>query len=353
MNDQYLWDGSGEPDPEVRRLELLLSRLRHTEQAADFGLAAGPEPRRARTRSETLRLRFMPRFAVAAAAAAIVLAVTAVWVVDRGSRAAWDVASLEGAPTVGSGRIGESGRLKVGQWLETDGYSRAKINVGTIGEVEVEPNTLIGLLRARASDHRLSLRRGTMHARIWAPPGLFYVETPSAMAVDLGCRYTLSIEESGAGLLEVSHGWVAFEHRGRESFVPAGAFCATRPGIGPGTPYFASASEMLRTALELLDFERLSLEQRADALNVVLAEARREDAITLWHLLSRLFGEQSAAADRVYQRLATLAPPPEGVTREGVLRGERQMLDLWWNSLGLGEVSWWRIWKGPLLPPMR
>ena len=30
MNDDYLWDGSGTPDPDVQRLERLLGRLRST-----------------------------------------------------------------------------------------------------------------------------------------------------------------------------------------------------------------------------------------------------------------------------------------------------------------------------------
>ena len=33
MRNDYLWDGSGEPDPEVQRLELLLGRLRHDRPA--------------------------------------------------------------------------------------------------------------------------------------------------------------------------------------------------------------------------------------------------------------------------------------------------------------------------------
>ena len=53
----------------------------------------------------------------------------------------------------------------------------------------------------------------------------------------------------GASLLHVTSGWVALQLKDRESMVPAGAACATRPGIGPGTPYFEDASQTFRTAL--------------------------------------------------------------------------------------------------------
>jgi hypothetical protein len=88
---------------------------------------------------------------------------------------------------------------------------------------------------------------------------------------------------------------------------------------------------------------------RAEAFEIVLSEARQRDALTLWHLLSRT---SNAEREKVYDRLAVLVPPPAGVTREGVLRGTREtqhlMLDLWWDSLGLGDTSWWRMWKRPV-----
>jgi hypothetical protein len=154
----------------------------------------------------------------------------------------------------------------------------------------------------------------------------------------------LTVDDSGAGLLRVTSGWVAFENQGRESFVPAGAMCSTRPASGPGTPYQGDASPAFRSALERLDFQSADAQSRAAALEVVLAEARDKDALTLWHLL---FRGDDADRGRVYERLALLVPPPEGVTRAGVLSLDQGMLDRWWNALGLGDTNWWRTWKRP------
>ena len=363
MSDDYLWDKTGEPDPEVKRLEHLLGRFRHNRPAPHFPLLERP-PR---------RFWFFAPLPQLAVAAVIALLVAGVWYAVRWSRPSWEVARVEGAPKIGSNRIRETGRLAVGEWLETDNSSRAKISVGMIGEVELEPNTRVRLVQALPTEHRLALDRGKMRATIWAPPRLFFVNTPSAVAVDLGCRYTLQVEPNGEGLLHVTYGWVAFEQQGRESFVPANAMCATWPGVGPGTPYFEDASPALRSALARLDFELSGVsggvaggipggvqggvsggiaggikgpeKLRAQALDVVLSEARKQDALTLWHLLTRITEAERA---RVYDRLAELVPPPAGVTREGVLQGDRHMLDLWWDVLGLGDTSWWRMWKGPV-----
>ena len=260
----------------------------------------------------------MPLFGVPArvwAVAAVVMVILgagALLLVTR-LTPAWPVAPLEGAPRVARRAIEGASRLAVGDWLETDASSRARVSVGSIGEVVVEPNTRVRLLEAGDRRQRLHLALGTVTAVIVAPPRQFVVETPSARAVDLGCAYTLEVDPSGAALVTVIAGWVRFEHEGRESFIPAGARCATRPGTGPGTPYFTDAPAAFKNALTMLDVAPGD-PARGERLATVLAEARREDAFTLWHLLA-----WSAGADRdaVYARLAELVPPPAGVTREG------------------------------------
>ena len=80
----------------------------------------------------------------------------------------------------------------------------------------------------------MSLAQGTIHARIWAPPKFFFVNTPSAVAIDLGCAYTLQVDEDGAGLVQVTHGWVGFEHERAGSFIPAACGVRHAPGRWPG-----------------------------------------------------------------------------------------------------------------------
>ena len=46
---------------------------------------------------------------------------------------------------------------------------------------------------------------------------------------------------------------------------------------------------------------------------------------------------------QVYERLAALSPPPQGVTRAAVLAGNRDALDRWWDSIGVTTGSWWTL----------
>jgi hypothetical protein len=206
------------------------------------------------------------------------------------------------------------------------------------------------LLESGEHRQRLALERGTIHAAIWAPPGKFVVDTPSATAVDLGCAYTLKVEEDGSGSLRTTVGWVGFHTGGRDSFIPAGAMCLTKAPQTLGTPFFEDASEKFRNALHDLDFSSAGAGQRAALLRTILAEARPRDTFTLWHLLSRVSNEQRPA---VYDRMASLTKPPSGVSRAETLDLDRHALDLWWDSFELGDASIWRYWEHSQAPPMK
>jgi len=154
--------------------------------------------------------------------------------------------------------------------------------------------------------------------------------------------YTLRIEENGNGLLRTTLGWVGFQSNGHESLIPAGAAAATYAESGPGLPFFEDASKEFRSAVSQFDSAKEGSAQRFAAQQVILGEARARDGLTLWHLLSRVSEVDRQA---VFERLSMLIAPPASVTREGILRLDRAMLDSWWNALDLGDIGLWRHWE--------
>jgi WD40 repeat protein len=256
----------------------------------------------------------------------LILVAASFWFYTRPRSEPMTVMRLIGKPRIGAEQIDSRGQLKTGETLETDDESRAIIEVGQIGQVEIDPNTKIRLIRSGQNEQRFALDRGRMHASILARPRVFFVETPSALAIDLGCSYSLDVDEDGESQLYVTSGWVALTLNGRESMVPAGAICITKPGIGPGAPYLQSASLRFKQALWTLDFDGGGPEE----LKTLLTEARREDALTLWNLLPRVEGSER---EQVYARLLELVPAPSGISREQVLSLDRTALDGWRDSV--------------------
>lgn len=69
MNDDYLWDKTGEPDPEIQQLEQVLGTLRYQPRSLDIPAGLAPVQKRA----------FFPRLLAIAATIAIMLFGFGLW----------------------------------------------------------------------------------------------------------------------------------------------------------------------------------------------------------------------------------------------------------------------------------
>lgn len=305
MSD-YLFDKSGQPDPEVVALENALGPLRY-------------KPRRAP------RDRAPAMVALLAAAAVVVLAVLFL------RRPSFEVARLEGAPTIHGAAMGARAKLAIGKWLETDDVSSARIKVADIGIIDVRPRSRLQLVETRRERHRIALDRGMISVHVNAPPRIFVVDAASVSAVDLGCAYTMAIDEASREItLRVTSGQVSLEGHGRATVVRQGMSCVTHPREGVGTPFSERSSKELRAALHRFDFEH-----GADAAAIEVMNASiPSDAPTLLFLLERVSPELRA---RVYARLAELSPPPPTVVRDDVLKLAPPSVSAWRNDL---EAKW-------------
>ncbi len=322
----------------AREIEPEVDLWSEIESGLSFKLAVGKDESRARVYRWVWRgpnwsaIGYAWRFAAAAAVALLVVVGVREWN-SRGSHAQWEVTTLQGSPVIGARDVAGEGTLREGEWLRTDASSRARVDVANIGHVTVGPATAIRLKGSSEQEHRIELARGEVSAMIWAPPRLFFVETPSGVAEDLGCQYHLAVDDVGNGVLEVTLGFVSFERDGREVIVPAGARCELRANVGPGTPHENAASAELRAALTHVDFDAAP----SGAVDVVLDSSTKDDAVTLWHLIPRVDG---ADRERIVDRLITYFPLPEQATRAGVLALDTRMLEQWWEVMYPSWSHW-------------
>lgn len=371
VEEPYLWDRSGPEDPEVARLEALLSPLRHRAPltplriprkrpvgtwlaggAAALALAASvvfwlrapgnfEKTRDPWTKTDPVRATGSVQKAVPESSACA----------PSSSNGGLAFHSLEGAAPLCDGSPSfAQGQLPRGAWLETDASSKVKLDVASIGHVELQPSSRVRLLETNASEHRLELARGTLHAKIDAPPRLFFVDTQGATAVDLGCEYELTVDESGVGRLHVILGFVELEPKSGPSnptspsrarhtvLVPKAAECTFRPADGPGIPVW------VRTPLEVREaLRRFDLEGSIEGLELALDKMTRRDSLTLFHLLERVPASHRA---RVLDLLEQVMPAPSKASRKATLALDPAALSAWREAL---EPRWFPDPKKPWL----
>jgi len=310
MSDDYLFDRSGASDPEVERLETLLARYRYAPQPL-----AAVEVQRAR-RVDTIQ------WAVAAAVLLIggVLFIRSVFMIpDADSRSVRFY--VDGVAGVESVRTGDT--------LKTGAEERARVEITSMGHVDVAPNSRVRIVASFEDKPELFLERGSVHAKILAQPRTFQIGTPAGRSIDLGCEYSLDVNARGESELRVTTGQVAFEFDGREIYVPAHARCTSAPHRGPSTPVLDSSSQAFHDALAAVEFDK---NPSPSAIAKLLDAAEREDSLSLWHLFD---SPKTAPAlrDASYAKLAKGFPLPDGVDAKSVLGGDRVARERWLETM--------------------
>ncbi len=172
MTEDYLWDGSGEPEPEVAYLEEVLGKLRWS----------GRQPKSERV--TPLNWWNEKRPWAIAAAAALVLALGTALLMNKTptphSVTSWNLSFPGQGPS----------SVRAGQIIET-GLSHAIMESEFIGEVDIDPNSRLRLLASRQGQHRLALDHGTIRALIWAPrqnlPSIRLRQRPSIWDASTAC----------------------------------------------------------------------------------------------------------------------------------------------------------------------
>src|SRR6185503_1921781 len=104
MRSDYLWDRSGEPDPEIRHLEDVLGALRSKRPSQEW-------PAQSNLRAMPGRRGWVEaswRASVAAGVVALMMGAS-YWLVSRPVRTGWTVARVDGTPILGSRPVHTTG----------------------------------------------------------------------------------------------------------------------------------------------------------------------------------------------------------------------------------------------------
>lgn len=292
---------------------------------------------RLKSRKRLLHSRWI---AVAAPVSAVLLAVLiAIFYFYKTSASFWPVVTLQGSPTIGDEKINETGIIPVGEWLKTDSHSKARVKIGMIGQVDVGPGSELQLISTKDKDYKIFLKEGKISAKTRASANFFSVLTPSALFKDISCTYTIEVDNKGSAFLQVTEGNILVRSGDENEIVPAGAVCEAPRNYHLGTPYFLNASTEFKAALARFDYGQKTYID----IETLAANARDKDALSLWYLLRRA---EPGELKIIFDRLSEICPPPEGVSFEGILSGNNDMLFKWWGKLGYSKESLWHSIKG-------
>lgn len=331
-NDRYLWDRSG-ADEEIARLEGLLSPLAHKRRPLVLRTPAPPLLGRWRRKA-------LASLATAAALTSIVFGAALY-------RFTWEDGQAWDGYMVTSGAHPKKVMLAPGGVIRTGPGATAVLDIARIGTLTILPGSVVEMVETRTGQHRITLRHGTVLARVWAPPRHFGISLGRTQAVDLGCVFELHRQPDGTAVLRVHSGWVHLQGDA-EAIVPAGAEAVVDPMLGPGTPYRAASNSAVRSALAVIDGLRGDVLRDGPEIQAIVAATGPSDAITLVSLLQRY---PHLAQGPLFEHTKAVFPAAVAPDQARVIAGDTHAMAVWWDALPYPTAKrWWLHWRDALAP---
>jgi hypothetical protein len=234
----------------------------------------------------------------------------------------WKVTSLSGTPFISEEAMAKLDSIRDGEYIITNDSSRAELFITDIGKVLVEPNTKLMIVKGKDGRNKLSVIYGTIDADMKKVQEPVHVELPSAIAMDDGGSYKVTVDGSGDGLFYVKSGQVEVVSGNKQSVVPAGSLVMTKKDKGVGTPFSNLSSSVFKKALYNFDFGNCDV----SCVTTILNSANKNDAVSLVNMITQV---EEQYKDRVYAKVASFVPPPHPVHRDSIPFIDEKEIEDW------------------------
>ena len=258
----------------------------------------------------------------------IVLFAVAYFIYDfQKNNSPWKVITKEGTVVI-NGVENYSGKIRQGESLLTEDSSRAAVLVPSVGNIDIEENTLLFLEKAKDGSNRIRLQKGTIKVVNFSYMPDLAIDIGNCVVIDRSGQFSLSMDENNIAKIFVEFGFVEIQHDNQTVYLNEEYNCEIRDGYKIGTPYRRDASENLKEEVKNFDNNGAG----DNSIEKIIEAATPKDMLTLLELIPRT---SKLKRQVLFQAIANNFPPPENVTRAGVINGDSNMLYLWWQ-----EIEW-------------
>ncbi len=239
----------------------------------------------------------------------------------------WRIVNIEGSAFIG-GRNDNSDKWQQGELLTTNEFSKTAVHVPKVGTLEVGYNSKLFLDKAKDGANTVTLKLGKVHlSNIEYMPD-FTILVNGFKIIDRGGKFEIENTSFNVAKLTVGYAFAEIIFNGISFMVDENHTCILRKGFRPGTPVNINSSDSMRAAVEWFDFENGG----ENAIEKILSLSKEQDVLTLLALLPNVPQLQRQI---IFQEISNRFPPPESVTRAGIIRLDKEMLYTWWQ-----EIEW-------------
>jgi hypothetical protein len=204
--------------------------------------------------------------------------------------------------------------------------SHAKITLPGEFEIDLYSNSKLRILDARATINQIEMVDGSINFKTVSNESNFILKHGPIKLNERSGIYSYTTDEFGNVKVDVKNGIVDFiTPRGNFSLANdysvfiSDNFRVSIPVHKEASPKFLSEINRLNVAVNDIA-----------ALSSLMLETKQTDVLTLIRILELVTSDKR---ELVFQKIRNMFPPPAGVTKNGILEGNKRMLEKWWSEI--------------------
>jgi hypothetical protein len=237
----------------------------------------------------------------------------------------WKIKTAEGMIFI-NGKANNTGTISEGERLLSSDSSKAEILIPRSGSIVVDQNTTIILKKAKDGNNRITIEKGSVKIKNVSEEPDFAIDLRNSSVINRGGEVTVFVDEFENAKISVNSGSTEINYNNESYFLNEKYVCDIMDGKKPGTPYCSDAPDTLIHEIKDFDYNNGG----DNSIDNIISTARKSDMLTLLAIIPR-----SSQIKRVtlFQTITNHFPPPENVTRMGIIKAEKKMLHLWWEEI--------------------
>lgn len=237
----------------------------------------------------------------------------------------WEIQCLDGY-TIINGTISPSGKLEQGETLTADKTSHITLHIPDVGRIELSPSSSVELEKAKEGDNTVKVNYGSVKVISTVLMPNIRIALASSIVFDKAGTFSISVDNNRNANVKVESGFVEIDYKEISTFVKEGFTCSINDNYRPGIPVRTNAPDTLKREIGKFDY----FNGGRESVEKIVSLAKDSDMPTLLSMIPFASRQQR---EMLFQAVVNYFPPPLGVTRLGIVNGDKDMLYKWWEDI--------------------
>lgn len=237
----------------------------------------------------------------------------------------WQVKSNYGGYTIVP--VSSLTEIDADQTLNTYDSTNVSVFIPNAGRIDVRSFSSIKVIKGKDSDNVISLLSGKIYGNCKIDDPRLTIKTNTADVEVVAGKFTAEINDYGDLYIVTNNGKLKITTQNRELVLVKDHRCKISSSDIVGIPIHIKTNHQLAEILEQINYD----DKKVNSYGLILQLSSPVDGITLLHLIMKAKSVEERLP--LFDRLNELYPLIPGITKEGILKLDKVMLDAWQRDI--------------------